>query len=297
MRCSTRASGSHDAARRRRHPWGTRMRRALRDPSFVVGLSIVLLVVLAAVFAPQIAPLEPGAAALRSRLAPPFQEPHALGADAIGRDILSRIIFGARVSLTVGVASVAIAMVIGTFIGLVAGYFGGMLDTVLMRLADIQMAFPFILLAITVIAVIGPGLWKVILVMALTQWVQYARIVRGQTLSLREKEFVQAARSLGATHSRIMTQHILLNALTPITVLATLGIANNILLEAGLTFLGLGVDPIIPSWGGMLADGRNYVERAWWVATFPGLAITITVLGFNLLGDWLRDTLDPRTRT
>jgi len=296
MRCSTRASGSHDAARRR-HPWGTRMRRALRDPSFVVGLSIVLLVVLAAVFAPQIAPLEPGAAALRSRLAPPFQEPHALGADAIGRDILSRIIFGARVSLTVGVASVAIAMVIGTFIGLVAGYFGGMLDTVLMRLADIQLAFPFILLAITVIAVIGPGLWKVILVMALTQWVQYARIVRGQTLSLREKEFVQAARSLGATHSRIMTQHILLNALTPITVLATLGIANNILLEAGLTFLGLGVDPIIPSWGGMLADGRNYVERAWWVATFPGLAITITVLGFNLLGDWLRDTLDPRTRT
>lgn len=273
------------------------MKRALRDPSFVLGAAIVLLVVACAIFAPSIAPLDPGAATLRSRLAAPFGETNLLGADAIGRDILSRIVFGARVSLVVGVASVAIALVIGTLIGLVAGYFGGLVDTVLMRLADIQMAFPFILLAITVIAVIGPGLWKVVLVMAFTQWVQYARIVRGQTLSLREKEFVQAAGSLGAGHGRIMFRHILLNALTPITVLATLGIANNILLEAGLTFLGLGVDPTIPSWGGMLADGRNYIERAWWVATFPGLAITVTVLGFNLLGDWLRDALDPRMRS
>lgn len=273
------------------------MRRALRDTGFVLGACIVLAVVAAAVFAPVVAPHEPTAAALRSRLAPPFTEAHLLGADAIGRDILSRIVFGARVSLIVGVASVAIAMVIGTLVGLVAGYFRGVIDAVLMRLADIQLSFPFILLAITVIAVIGPGLWKVVLVMALTQWVQYARIVRGQALSLREKEFVQAATGLGATHTRVMFQHVLLNALTPVTVLATLGVANNILLEAGLTFLGLGVDPTIPSWGGMLADGRNYIERAWWVATFPGLAITVTVLGFNLLGDWLRDRLDPRTRT
>jgi peptide/nickel transport system permease protein len=273
------------------------MRRALRDPSFAIGAFIVLAVVACAVFAPALAPFDPTAATLRSRLAVPFGETHVLGADAIGRDILSRILFGARVSLLVGVMSVAIALVIGTLVGLVAGYFGGLVDTVLMRLADIQLSFPFILLAITVIAVIGPGLWKVILVMALTQWVQYARIVRGQTLSLREKEYVQAAYGLGATHSRIMFRHILLNALTPVVVLATLGVANNILLEAGLTFLGLGVDPTIPSWGGMLADGRNYIERAWWVATFPGLAITVTVLGFNLLGDWLRDRLDPRTRT
>jgi len=271
--------------------------RALRDPSFVIGALIVLVVLASATFAPTLAPYEPTAANLRSRLAAPFGETHLLGADAIGRDILSRIVFGARISLTVGVVSVAIAVVIGTLVGLVAGYFGGLIDAVLMRSADIQLSFPFILLAITVIAVVGPGLWKVILVMALTQWVQYARIVRGQTLSLREKEYVQAARGLGATHTRIMFRHILLNALTPVTVLATLGIANNILLEAGLTFLGLGVDPTIPSWGGMLADGRNYIERAWWVATFPGLAITVTVLGFNLLGDWLRDRLDPRTRT
>ena len=273
------------------------MRRALRDPSFVTGVLIVLLVIGCAVFAPALAPYDPTAATLRSRLALPFTEAHPLGADAIGRDILSRTIYGARISVTVGVLSVAIAVVIGTLVGLVAGYFGGLLDAFLMRTADIQLSFPFILLAITVIAVIGPGLWKVILVMALTQWVQYARIVRGQTLSLREKEFVHAARSLGATHARVMFRHILLNALTPVTVLATLGIANNILLEAGLTFLGLGVDPTTPSWGGMLADGRNYVERAWWVATFPGLAITVTVLGFNLLGDWLRDRLDPRLRT
>lgn len=272
------------------------MRRALRDPSFVIGLAILIMVIGAAVFAPLIAPYDPGAATLRARLAVPFTAQHPLGADAIGRDILSRIIFGARISLTVGMASVTIAMIVGTLIGLIAGYFGGLLDAVLMRLADIQLAFPFILLAITVIAVIGPGLWKVILVMALTQWVQYARIVRGQTLALRSKEYVQAAGALGAGHGRVMFRHILLNALTPVTVLATLGVANNILLEAGLTFLGLGVDPTIPSWGGMLADGRNYIERAWWLATFPGLAITVTVLGFNLLGDWLRDRLDPRTR-
>jgi len=272
------------------------MRRALRDPSFVIGLTILIVVIGAALLAPWLSPYDPGAATLRSRLAEPYTAQHPLGADAIGRDILSRIIFGARISLTVGVASVTIAMIVGTLIGLVAGYFGGLLDAVLMRLADIQLAFPFILLAITVIAVIGPGLWKVILVMALTQWVQYARIVRGQTLALRSKEYVQAAGALGAGHGRVMFGHILLNALTPVTVLATLGVANNILLEAGLTFLGLGVDPTIPSWGGMLADGRNYIERAWWVATFPGLAITVTVLGFNLLGDWLRDTLDPRTR-
>ena len=165
-----------------------------------------------------------------------------------------------------------------------------------MRLADIQLAFPFILLAITVIAVIGPGLSKLILVMALTQWVKYARIVRGQVLSLKQKDYVQAASSLGASHVRIVFRHILLNALTPLTVLATLNVANNILLESGFTFLGLGVDPTVPSWGGMLADGRNYIGSAWWVSAFPGLAITVTVLGFNLLGDWLRDRLDPRLR-
>lgn len=272
------------------------MKRALRDPSFVIGTLIVITVFMCAIFAPLVSPVDPVAVNLRARLAPPLHEIHVLGADAIGRDILSRIIYGARISLTVGVLSVAIALVIGTFVGVIAGYYQGFLDTVLMRLADIQLAFPFILLAITVIAVIGPGLWNLILVMAFAQWVQYARIVRGQVLSLRERDFIQAATGLGANDSRIIMKHILVNALTPVTVLATLGIANNILLEAGLTFLGLGVDPTIPSWGGMLADGRNYIESAWWVSAFPGLAITFTVLGFNLLGDWLRDVTDPRSR-
>ena len=274
------------------------MKRLLTDPSFVLGSFIILASLVAAIFAPQLAPKDPEAISLMARLNPPqVSSGFLLGADAIGRDLLSRIIFGTRISLTVGIVSVAIATLVGTFIGLVAGYFGGILDTILMRIADIQLAFPFILLAITVIAVIGPGLWKLIFVMAITQWVQYARIVRGQVLSLKEKDYVQAATGLGASHPRILTQHILLNALTPITVLAPLNIANNILLESGLTFLGLGVDPTIPSWGGMLADGRTYIESAWWVSTYPGLAIAVTVLGFNLLGDWFRDRFDPQLKS
>lgn len=269
--------------------------KALRDPSFVLGLLIVLLVTATALLSPQLSPKKPEAISLMARLTPPSAD-YPLGADAIGRDVLSRIIFGSRISLTVGVVSVAIAVVVGTLVGLMAGYFGGVLDIVLMRLADIQLAFPFILLAITVIAVIGPGLWKLIFVMAVTQWVQYARIVRGQVLMLKERDYIQAANSLGAGHGRILVQHLLLNALTPITVLAPLNVANNILLESGLTFLGLGVDPTIPSWGGMLADGRTYIETAWWVSTYPGLAIALTVLGFNLLGDWLRDRFDPKLR-
>lgn len=273
------------------------MKRALRDPSFVIGTTIVFIVCFVTLFAPYFAPTDPFAISLTARNVPPsLGSDFPLGADAIGRDVLTRIIYGGRISLTVGLVSVAIAVVLGTLIGVIAGYVGGLLDAILMRLADIQLAFPFILLAITVIAVIGPGLWKLILVMALTQWVQYARIVRGQVLSLKQKDYVHAATSLGASHVRIVTRHILLNALTPLTVLATLNIANNILLESGLTFLGLGVDPTVPSWGGMLADGRNYIESAWWVSTFPGIAITITVLGFNLVGDWLRDYLDPRLR-
>lgn len=273
------------------------MRRAIKDPSFSIGMLIVLFVAAAALFAPYLAPKDPEAISLIARLTPPaLGGEFPLGADAIGRDLLSRIIFGSRISLTVGLVSVLFAAIVGTFIGLIAGYFGGVLDAVLMRIADIQLAFPFILLAITVIAVIGPGLGKLIFVMALTQWVQYARIVRGQVLSLKEKDYIQAATGLGASTPRILTQHIFLNALTPITVLAPLNVANNILLESGLTFLGLGVDPTIPSWGGMLADGRTYIESAWWVSTYPGLAIAFTVLGFNLLGDWLRDRFDPQAQ-
>jgi peptide/nickel transport system permease protein len=273
------------------------MKRAFRDPSFALGLLIILLAVIVAVFAAQLAPKAPEAISLTARLSPPsFESGFPLGADAIGRDVLSRIMYGSRISLIVGIVSVAVAALVGIIVGLIAGYFGGFLDTLLMRLGDIQLAFPFILLAITVIAVIGPGLWKIIFVMAITQWVQYARIARGQVLLLKERDYIQAAHSLGAGHSRILFRHIFLNALTPITVLIPLNIANNILLESGLTFLGLGVDPTIPSWGGMLADGRSYIETAWWVSTYPGLAIAVTVLGFNLLGDWLRDYFDPKLR-
>ena len=256
--------------------------------------SVVLLVLLAGL----IFPAGTDTMDLSARLQPPhFTAPHPLGTDPIGRDVLSRVVYGGRISLTVGLVSVALSALIGTLLGLIAGYFRGPVGAFIMRLADVQLAFPFILLAITVIAIIGPGLWKLIAVMVVSQWAQYARVMRGQVLALREREYVQAARALGANDNRMMFRHIIPNAVGPLVVLATLNVANNILLESGLTFLGLGVDPQIPSWGGMLADGRTYLQTAWWVSVFPGVAITLTVLGFNLLGDWLRDALDPTGRS
>ncbi len=235
---------------------------------------------------------------LAARLTPPLQSAkHILGTDPLGRDILERVIIGGRISFTVGVLSALGAVVLGTLIGLVSGYYRGLWDVFLMRFADVQLALPFILLAITVIAIVGPGLDKVIALMIVSQWVQYARLVRGSVLSLREREFVQAARGYGLPDVKIIFGHILPNALGPLIILLTLNVANNILLESSLTFLGLGVDPQIPSWGGMLSEGRNYVQTAWWVTVFPGLAIMLTVLGLNLLGDWLRDQLDPLGQT
>ncbi|WP_068086090.1 ABC transporter permease [Polycladidibacter stylochi] len=235
---------------------------------------------------------------LRARLMEPFVSwQHILGTDSLGRDILARVITGGKISYLVGVASTLGALVLGTLVGLVAGYYRGFWDVLLMRFADIQLALPFILLAITVMAIAGPGLDRVIGLMIISQWVQYARLVRSGVLSLREREFVQAARSYGLPDAKIIFGHILPNTLGPIIILMTLNVANNILLESSLTFLGLGVDPQIPSWGGMLADGRNYVQVAWWIMVFPGLAIMLTVLGLNLMGDWLRDHLDPLGQT
>ena len=235
---------------------------------------------------------------LTARLTPPFQTAkHILGADPLGRDILERIIVGGRISFTVGILSAIGAVLLGTLIGLIAGYYRGLWDIFLMRFADVQLALPFILLAITIIAIVGPGLDRIIVLMILSQWVQYARLVRGSVLSLREREFVQAAQSYGLPDTKIIFGHILPNALGPLIILLTLNVANNILLESSLTFLGLGVDPLIPSWGGMLSEGRNYVQSAWWVTVFPGLAIMLTVLGLNLLGDWLRDQLDSLGQT
>jgi len=197
------------------------------------------------------------------------------------------------VSLLVGIVSVSGAVLLGTAIGLIAGYFRGAVDLVVMRLVDVQLAMPFILLALTFIAIFGSGLSILIILMIAAQWVQYARLVRGLTMSLREREFVQSARAIGVRSAKIILVHILPNAIGPIVVLMTLNVATNILLESSLTFVGLGVDPTVPSWGGMLADGRTYVQSAWWVTVFPGLAIMFVVLGLNLLGDWLRDYLDP----
>ena len=235
---------------------------------------------------------------LMARLIPPFQSwAHILGTDPLGRDVLARVAVGGKISLMVGFLSVLGAVTIGTLVGLVAGYYRGIAEILLMRFVDIQLALPFILVAIMFLAILGAGIDKVILVMIATQWVQYARLVRGTVLALREREFILSARAIGVGNGRIIFTHILPNVLGPIIILMTLQVANNILLESSLTFLGLGVDPLIPSWGGMLADGRTYLQTAWWVSVFPGLAIMFTVLGLNLLGDWLRDLLDPTGQT
>lgn len=275
------------------------LKRMVKNPWAMTGIALVLLTVICAVFAPLIAPFDPNEADLGARLSKPSflddsgESVYFLGGDQIGRDLLSRIIFGARVSLMVGIFGVAIALVIGVVLGLIAGYYSKLVDDIIMRLADVQLAFPFILLAILIMAVLGPGLWKIILILGLTYWVAFARVVRSEVLSIKEVEYIQAARAIGGSNFKIIMKHILPNVASSILVLATLYVAEFILLEAALTFLGLGVDPTIPTWGGMLADSRNYITTAWWTATFPGIAIMLTVLGFNLVGDWLRDELDP----
>lgn len=269
--------------------------------SAAIGTVAVLAVGVTAVLAPVLAPHPPNAQNLHERLRPPaWQEGGAfsrlLGTDQLGRDIASRIVFGARVSVLVGLLAVGISGTLGVTLGLISGYSGGWLDTVIMRLADVQLAMPFILLAILIVAVVGAGLVNVILVLGLAGWMTYARIVRGSVLAVREKEFVEAARAMGAGSARVIFGHILPNVFSPVIVVATFNVANAIIAEAALSFLGLGVEPSIPTWGGMLADGRTYLASAWWLATFPGLAIMVTVLGINLLGDWARDVLDPRLR-
>jgi peptide/nickel transport system permease protein len=277
------------------------LRRLARRRVALFGVVVVAVVVLVALAAPLLTPFDPIAQDIGERLRAPGTRDaagraHPLGTDHLGRDILARIIFGARPALLVGFAAVTISGVLGMAAGLVSGYFGGRTDDVLMRLADIQLAFPFILLAIAVIGVLGPSLRTIIIVIGVSSWVVYARIVRGAVLTLREREFVQAAQALGGGDGRVVFRHILPNAFTPWLVVATLDMARVIVIESALSFLGLGVQPPTPTWGGMLADGRVYLSTAWWLATFPGLAILVTVLGINLFGDGLRDTLDPRLK-
>ncbi|MCC6174543.1 MAG: ABC transporter permease [Chloroflexi bacterium] len=272
-----------------------------RNRSALVGAGIYLGFVLMAFLAPLLAPSDPQEQTLTSRLKPPVwmtggSSAYVLGADNLGRDIASRLIYGARVSIVVGAATVSACAVLGSVLGAVAGYWRGRLDAALMLVLDIWMAFPSLVLAIALSAALGPSLTNLILALVLTGWVAYCRIIRGEVLSLREREFVLAARVSGATGLRIVAKHLLPNVLAPILVLATLEMATVIIAEAALSFLGLGVQAEQPTWGGMLNDGRQFLRQAWWLATFPGAAISLLVLGINLFGDGLRDALDPRLR-
>jgi peptide/nickel transport system permease protein len=273
--------------------------RVPRDRLALLGLAVIALSAVLATLAPALAPADPARNDLLARLTPPAwmaggSWQHPLGTDTLGRDVVSRLLHGARVSLIVGFSAVIVAGVLGVLLGLVSGYYGGRLDDVLMRLGDVQLAFPALVLAIAVLAVVGSGLGNVVLVLGVTGWVTYARIARGETLSLRHREFVEGARALGARDAEILWRHVLPNVLPSITVVATFSVARTIIAEASLSFLGLGIPPPAPSWGAMLDEGRNYLTTGWWLALFPGLAILAVVLGINVVGDWLRDTLDPR---
>jgi len=269
----------------------------------LIALAILLVILVAAVTGPTIAPKDPNRQNIINRLQPPMVEDrngvvqHYLGTDALGRDVLSRLIYGARVSLLVGLTAVLIGGALGVVLGMIAGYVGGRVDAIIMRLADIQLAFPFILLAIMFLVVLGSGVLNLVLILGIGQWVTYARIARAQTMSQREKEYVEAALALGARNASVLFKTILPNILAPLIVIASFNVASVILSEAALSFLGLGVPPTVPTWGGMLAESRDQLLAGrWWLAVFPGVAIMLTVLSFNILGDWLRDFLDPRLR-
>lgn len=270
--------------------------RLRRSPSAMIGLVLIFLLLLTALTADFVAPQGIDEQELRSGLLPPGQG-FLLGTDEFGRDMLSRIIHGSRVSLQVGIIATAVSSIVGVSLGAIAGYLGGRIDYVIQGLVDISWAFPTVLMAIFLVAVLGPGLGNVMIAVGLVYWGGFARVVRGQVLSLREWEFITAAQAIGARDRRIMFHHIVPNILSPVIVMATLMMGDAILIEATLSFLGMGAQPPVPSWGSILADGRTYMALAPWVMIFPGIAIMLTVLGFNLLGDGLRDALDPRLKT
>ncbi len=276
------------------------IRLLLKSKTGTFGFIVVVAVVLIAIFAKYLAPYDPNMINPAAMLKPPSwmeggSSAHILGTDNLGRDILSRIIYGSQVSLAVGLSAVAFAGAIGVFVGLVAGYYGGFVDNLLMRLVDSFLAIPTILFALVFLSVFGPSVTTLIVVLGITNWVQYARLVRGEVLSIKEREFVKAAKSIGVRDNKIILKHLLPNVISPFIVISTLSVATTIILEASLSFLGLGIQPPTISWGGILSDGRDYVATSWWLATFPGVAITITVLAIIFLGDWLRDVLDPRS--
>jgi peptide/nickel transport system permease protein len=283
--------------------WRQALHALLRSRSATVGAIVLAFVVGVAILAPVIAPYDPYHQVPWEARKPPMTVTTTtkrlviLGTDQLGRDLLSRIIYAARVTLLVSLTAVLLSGFIGIIIGVISGYFGGWVDALCMRFVDITLAFPFELFALSVVAVTGPGLVVVLVIMAMRIWVVYARVVRGATLVVKERDFIRAAVAQGAGEIRILLRHVVPNVLTPAIVIATLYVGRMILIESALSFLGVGVPPPTPTWGGILGDGRGYIDTAWWIAFFPGLAIMITVLAVNLLGDWVRDYLDPKVST
>jgi peptide/nickel transport system permease protein len=298
MNAMRQASGDIDLAASQQHTRATSqlriaLRRARRSPHAVAGALILITLAALAVFAPVFASANPYAIAVHDRFQAPSLTHHPFGTDELGRDVFSRVLYGGRISLRVGVLATLLALSAGTLLGLSSGYFGGAFDFVSQRLLEMMMTFPGLILALGVIAILGPGLENVLLALAVGGVPYYARLVRGQVLSLRAHDYVEAARVLGAGHTRILLRHILPGTASPLIVVASLDLANNILAVSGLSFIGLGAAPATPEWGAMLAAGRVYMRQHWWLTTFPGLAIVAAVLGLNLLGDGLRDVLDP----
>jgi peptide/nickel transport system permease protein len=267
----------------------------LREPLNVLALTLIALFALGALFAPLVAPYDPLAQELASRLEPPTAA-HWLGTDQLGRDILSRLLYGSRISLVIGVVVVGLAGVFGTIVGLVAGYAGGLVDEGLMRLTEVFLAFPPLILAMAIAGALGPSLTNAIIAIAAVTWAVYARLARGQVLSLRRREFVEAARSIGASRTRILLRHLLPNAVAPLLIQASFDMGSAIISAAGLSFIGFGAQPPTPEWGVMISEGRNFISTQPWLSLFPGLSILFAVGAFNLLGDGLRDVLDPRLR-
>lgn len=289
MRWLIRGSATRDSE------WRRGLRRLWRSRLALVGLAIVIALVVVAIFAPWIAPYSPTRINLRERLKPPSWK-HPFGTDDAGRDILSRVIYGSRVTLRICTLVVGLTLAIGTLLGLISGFFGGWVDELVMRVSDVFLAFPALILAMAIAAALGPSLENAIVAMVAIWWPRYARVTRGQVLSIREIDYVSASRAAGASSLRIMLRHILPNCISPVVVQATLDLGEVVLTAATLSFIGFGAQPPTPEWGAMVSVGRNFLRNYWWYTTFPGLAILITVMGFNLLGDAVRDILDPRLR-
>jgi peptide/nickel transport system permease protein len=282
---------------RPRHPFELSVRRLLRNPASIIGLIIILVMLTCAVAAPLIAPYDPIIGDLANDYVKPPSVEHVFGTDAIGRDILTRVIFGAQISLKIALAAQALAVAIGIVLGMISGFFGGWIDILISRIVDIIMAFPLLIIAIALTGILGSSEFNIILALGLVNWTVITRIVRSQVLAAKEMEYVTAARGLGANSLTLMIRHILPNIIAPVIVYTTLGLGSVILAEASLSFLGLGsAQQATPSWGKMLTESRAFIRSAWWMPFYPGLAILITVLGFNLLGDGLRDALDVRSR-